>query len=296
MSGPHKPPLTDEASSRLIQTRRWRLHVNDFGEGSPIIFLHGTGPGATGWSNFHQNVAGFIDRHRVLLLDLPGWGRSDAFDCTGESRSAANAEAVRLLMDELGLERAAIVGNSMGGAATLEFMARHPERISHAVTMGAGLFGPPNLFSPGGLSTGLRVIIETYKDPSPANFQRLVEVMVYDRKAVPGALAEERSRAALASPLHLTNWLKGAIGHPHGPFGGVEALMTKLASSSVPTMLVHGRDDRTVPMETSLRAAALIPNSRLVVLNRCGHWAQLEHAAEFNQLVRGFLALAPQGR
>lgn len=280
---------TEESTSRFAQTARWRLRYNEAGAGHPVILLHGTGPGATGWSNFSQNVPGLAKHFRVLALDFPGWGGSDIFDCTGESRTSANAEAVLGLMDALGIEKAALVGNSMGGAAVIEFMARYPGRISHAVTMGSGLFALPPLFAPGGMSEGIRVLVETYRAPSPANFKRLVEVMVYDASFASDALAEQRSRDALAVPEHLTNWLKWPMGHPRGPFGDLELILGKLATSDVPTLMIHGRDDRTVPLEVTLKLFGLIPNSRAVLLNRCGHWAQLEHSAEFERLVTGFI-------
>lgn len=281
--------LTESGTSRFAQTGRWKIHYNEAGEGHPVILLHGTGPGATGWSNFHQNMAGLAKNFRVIAIDFPGWGKSDVFDCSGESRNGANAEAVKLLMDELGIEKAALVGNSMGGGATLQFMADYPDRISHAVTMGAGIFALPNLVSATGLTEGLKVLVAAYRDPTPANFRRLVEVMVYDSSFVTDELAKQRAEGALATPEHLANWLKWPMGHPKGPFGGVEELLGKLAQSKVPTLMIHGRDDRTVLLETSLRTAAVIPNARTVILNRCGHWAQVEHQAEFDRMVADFV-------
>lgn len=280
---------TEESTSRFVQTKKWKLHYNEAGEGHPVIMLHGMGPGATAWSNFHQNFQELSKRYRVILLDFPGWGRSDAFVCADTSRNVANAEAVKLLMDELGIEKAALVGNSMGGGCVLQFAVSYPDRISHAVTMGAGLFNLPNIFSPGGLSEGIRTIFETYANPSPENFRRLVSVMVYDSSFVTDALTKQRSEGALANKEHLTNLLKAPMGNGGGPFAGVEETLTKLAMSQLPTLMIHGRDDRVVPMETSLRTSALIPNSRVVILNRCGHWAQVEHAAEFNSLLTNFL-------
>lgn len=286
----HATPITEQTTSRFVNTKRWRLHYNEAGTGYPVIMLHGTGAGATGWSNFHQNVAGLAANFRVIVLDFPGWGQSDVFDCSEESRGSANAEAVKLLMDELGVEKAALVGNSMGGGATLDFMATYPDRISHAVTMGAGIFAAPGIFTPGGLSEGLRIIVETYRNPTQENFRRLVEVMVYDSSFVTDALTKQRSDAALAQRDHLANWLKAPWGRAKGPFGGIEDLMSKLARSKVPTMMIHGRDDRTVPMEATMRTVSLIPNSRAVILNRCGHWAQVEHRDEFDRLVTSFVS------
>mgnify|MGYP000858374787 CR=1 FL=1 len=287
------PELTEAATSRKVKTKRWTLHYNEAGQGRPVILLHGTGPGATGWSNFHQNMPALAKRHRVIVLDFPGWGGSDVFDCSGESRNSANAEAVKLLMDELGLETAALVGNSMGGAAVLQFVADYPARISHAVTMGSGVFGIPDMFSPRGMSEGIRVLVETYQDPSPANFRRLVEVMVFDKSFATDTLAAQRSAAALAQPEHLANWLKWPMGHPQGPFGGLEDLLGGLARARTPTLMIHGRDDRTVPMEATLRTIGMMENARAVILNRCGHWAQLEHQAEFDRLLLNFLDQFP---
>lgn len=284
--------FTESETSRFAQTQRWKIHYNEAGSGHAVIMLHGTGPGATGWSNFHQNFDELAKSYHVIAPDFPGWGKSDIFDCTGESRNGANAEAIKLLMDERGIEMAALVGNSMGGGATLQFMADYPDRISHAITMGAGIFALPNLVSATGLTEGLKVLITAYRDPTPANFRRLVEIMVYDSSFVTDELAKQRSDSALATPAHLANWLKWPMGHPKGPFGGVEELLGKLAQSSVPTLMIHGRDDRTVLMETSLRTAAVIPNARTVILNRCGHWAQVEHREEFNKLVQHFIEAA----
>jgi 2-hydroxy-6-oxonona-2,4-dienedioate hydrolase len=280
--------FTEQATCRTVQTKRWKLAYNEAGAGHPVIMLHGAGPGATGWSNFHQNLAELAQHHRVILLDFPGWGGSDVFDCTGESRNVANAQAVKLLMDELGIETAALVGNSMGGAAALQFMVDYPERISKAVTMGSGLFFLPGIFTPRGPSEGIRIIIETYQNPSPENIRRLVDIMVFDKSFVTDELAQQRSAAALAQPEHLINWLKWPMGDPQKPFGGVEATLSALSRTTTPTLMIHGRDDRTVPMEITLNTSAVIPNARAVILNRCGHWAQLEHTAEFNQLLLGF--------
>ena len=282
-------PWTEESTSRFVQTEKWRLHYNEAGHGHPLIMLHGMGPGATAWSNFHQNFQDLAKRYRVILLDFPGWGKSDAFDSSSMSRTVANAEAVKLLMDALGIEKAALVGNSMGGGCVLHFMASYPDRISHAVTMGAGLFALPNIFTPGGMTEGIRTLMETYANPTPENFRRLVQVMVFDASFVTDALTKQRSEGALANRDHLTNVLKSPMGKGGGPFAGVEEIMSKLVQSKTPTLMMHGRDDRVVPMEVSLRTSALIPNSRVMILNRCGHWAQVEHAAEFNATLSGFL-------
>jgi 2-hydroxy-6-oxonona-2,4-dienedioate hydrolase len=273
--------LTDEGTSRFVQTSRWKLHLNEAGEGNPLVMLHGSGPGATGWSNFAPNVAVLAERFRVLAVDMPGWGRSDAV--TLEERDHVGA-AVELL-DALGIEKAAVVGNSMGGMTALKLAARHPDRVSHLVTMGSGAPGV-RLFGQGdGPTEGLKVLQAAYRDPSPASMKRLVEVMTFDPAHATDALAAQRSENALARPDHLASFVAG-IGRPSPSWPTVE----DVASIRTPTLLVHGRDDRVVHYENSLALLALVPDSRLVLLNRCGHWAQLEHAAEFNRLVIDFVS------
>lgn len=137
----------------------------------------------------------------------------------------------------------------------------------------------------------MRVLLAAYRDPTPANFKALVSVMAFDPKFASDALAEERSKSALANPEHLTNFLDAiAAGTPAGPASAMINAQQRLSQVQTPTLVVHGRNDRTLPYENALRLVATIPNSRLLLLNQCGHWAQLEHADEFNRAVASFIA------
>jgi 2-hydroxy-6-oxonona-2,4-dienedioate hydrolase len=275
---------TEDSTSRFVQTKSGRIHYNEAGTGHPVLFLHGTGPGASGWSNFHQNIS-LAEKYRMIMVDCLGWGKSDELS-PGGLRNDVQAVAVHEMMDALGIEKAAFVGNSMGGSITVEFAARFPERMTHLITMGAGIIAAP-MSAPAGMSEGIKVLYETYKDPSPENFKRLVQVMVFDPSYASPELMKQRSEAALANPKHLTNWLEGFTGRRSAPNA---ELMTKLGALKIPALVIHGRDDRTVHWENSLRAVGTVPNARLVLLNRCGHWAQLEHAREFEKLVDHFIS------
>jgi 2-hydroxy-6-oxonona-2,4-dienedioate hydrolase len=132
------------------------------------------------------------------------------------------------------------------------------------------------------------VLLQAYRDPSPENMRRLVEVMVYDQSFATDELAQARSKAANEHPEHLASWNEQFSGPPSPP--PYFALGPAVRAISAPTLLMHGRDDRVVPYENSLHLLAQIPDSRAVLLNRCGHWAQIEHAAEFNRLVSAFVA------
>ncbi|MDP3174811.1 MAG: alpha/beta hydrolase [Phenylobacterium sp.] len=283
--------LTPENTSRFVQTKKWRLHYNEAGTGHPIIMLHGAGPGASGWSNFNGNIRTLSKKYRVILMDFPGFNLSDELDPAKEPRWTANAEAVKLLMDELGIEKAALVGNSMGGMATMMFATLYNDRLSHLVTMGSpSPAGPPAFFAPGpGLSEGMKALVGAYHDPSPEGFRKLVNLMVYDDSFATDALIKQRSEAALGNPRHIANWVAGLRAHAQ-PHPDVEALGARLANVQTPALIMHGRDDRVVSVEHSLRTAAILPNSQLLVFNRCGHWAQVEHAKTFNGILDGFIA------
>src|SRR5712692_3329650 len=89
--------LTEESTSRLTQTKEWKLHYYEAGTGFPIIMLHGSGPGATGWSNFRPNLVALSGKYRVIALNFPGWGKSDPVDPGKEHRGTVNARSVKLL-------------------------------------------------------------------------------------------------------------------------------------------------------------------------------------------------------
>lgn len=270
--------LTYEGTSRTVQTTTWKIHVNEAGAGHPVLLLHGSGPGATGWSNFGPNMGVLADHFRVIAVDMPGWGSSDAV--TVDERDHVQA-AVELL-DALGIERAAIIGNSMGGMTAIRFAYTHPERISHLITMGSGSPGPILFGFGDGPTEGLKALNAAYLDPSPERMLDLVRIMTFSEDMVDPGIAEQRSATARSRPDHLENFIAGFGRRPF-----IDT--TRLGEIAAPSLLFHGRDDRVVHYEHSLKLCAAIPDSRLVLLNRCGHWAQLEHAGEFNRLVTDFL-------
>jgi 2-hydroxy-6-oxonona-2,4-dienedioate hydrolase len=216
---------------------------------------------------------------------MPGWGESSLQSVeTGRDP----VEALLQLIDAMDIDKAAFVGNSMGGASSVYFTAQNPERVSHLVTMGLGNPAGVNILTPAGVSEGMRALIEAYAEPSPRTMKRLVQVMCFDQGFASDELVAERVAVAQEYPDHNENWL--ALLRAGPPMTIPKSTMETLAKSSVPAMFIHGRDDRTGHFEGSLQMVAVMPNSRMVLINRCGHWAQLEHAAEFNHLVDEFVS------
>jgi 2-hydroxy-6-oxonona-2,4-dienedioate hydrolase len=272
------------AAGEFVAVASGRIHYHDAGKGPVIVLLHGSGPGATAWSNFGPNIAVLAQRFRVLAIDMPGWGESQA----ARVRERDHATTLLELLDHLDIPSAAVIGNSMGAVTSLAFAARHPERVSRVVTMGAAIPGQPMMFSAAdGPTEGLRVLFAAYRDPSPANMKRLVEVMTFDPVFASDELAEQRSSNALLYPEHLANFVADL--DEKLPIVSRPARLDEIAAIEAPVMLIHGRDDRVLNFEHSLRIVSTIRNARMVLLGRCGHWAQLEHAAEFNRLVASFV-------
>lgn len=281
--------LTKEAAARdIVLPSGMHLRYYEAGapDATPVVLLHGSGPGATGWSNFSGNIAVIADAgFHVLAPDMPGWGDSSVV----ATRDMDHDKTLVEFLDAVGTAEAALVGNSMGGHTAIRFATLHPHRITHLVTMGASLGrGATTLFGPGdGPSEGLKVLVKAYRDPTPANMKALVEIMTYDkpRFATP-ELTKARSEAALAHPDHLRNYVEGI------PFGApipITVDRDKIPGIKAPALLIHGKDDRVLHYEVTLWLLASIPDSRAVLLNHCGHWAMIEHADEFNRLVIDFL-------
>ncbi|CAM2193630.1 2-hydroxy-6-ketonona-2,4-dienedioate hydrolase [Paraburkholderia kururiensis] len=281
---------TEASSSRFAKVRdgeaEFNVHYNDVGpaSGQAVVMLHGSGPGATGWANFHRNIDAFAAAgYRVLLIDMPGWGKSDAFLNTSGSRSDFNGRIVKLVLDHLGIERAHVVGNSMGGHSATAFALANPERIGKLVLMGGGT-GGPSQFVP--MPTeGIKLLNHVYREPTLENVKRMMNVFVYDASALTDELLQLRVENMLARRDHLENWVKSLAAQPkqfsdYGP---------RLAEIKAHALIIWGRDDRFVPFDIGLRLLWGMPNAEMHIFNRCGHWAQWEHANKFNRMVLEFL-------
>ena len=272
--------LTEAATSKTVQAGKYRVHYNEAGTGHPVIFLHGGGLGATGWSNFVRNIGPVSEHFRVLMVDQVGYGKTDDEVFTDEPSSTARARAVKDTMDALGIEKATLVGNSLGGSTSLTFAVDYPDRIEKMVLMGSGA-GGVNLFAHWP-TEGAKVLLAMFPEPTEQGLRDLFKVMLYDSSFVTDEAIQQRFAGIMANPGHLEASRKSK--------SVPRDLMPDLPNVKTSTLIIHGRDDRVVPLEGSLRLLSALENSRLVVLNQCGHWAQFEHAPLFNRLVEDFLA------
>lgn len=281
--------LTEASTSRYVRLavegRDVQVHYNDAGTGDQVvIMLHGSGPGASGWANFHRNVEPFVDAgYRVLLLDFLGWSKSDPVVCT-QSRSHLNADVLRSFMDALGVPKAHLIGNSMGAHSAVAFALDNPDRVGKLVLMGGGTGGvSPFVPMP---TEGIKLIGALYRDPTIENLKRMMNVFVYDASSLTDALFQARLDNMLANRLHLENFVSSTAANPK-QFPDVGHRLGEVAA---PSLIIWGRDDRFVPLDVGLRLVAGLRHADLHVFSRCGHWAQWEHADKFNRMVQAFLA------
>lgn len=280
---------TEVSTSRFVRIRErdfnLQIHYNDVGQGhDTVIMLHGSGPGATSWANFSRNITPLTEAgYRVILLDFPGWGESDPIVCDAGSRAELNASALKGLMDAVELDRAHLIGNSMGAHSAVAFALANPARVGKLILMGGGA-GGRSLFAPSP-TEGIKLIQALYRDPTIDNLKRMMNTFVYDTKSLTEDLFKLRLDNMLARRYHLENFIKSAEINPN-QYPDVGPRLSEIAAS---VLVIWGRDDRFVPMDTGLRLIGGIPDVQMHIFNRCGHWAQWEHADAFNRMVKDFL-------
>lgn len=260
-----------------------RLYYDEAGTGEAVVLLHGGGPGASGWSNFGHNVPVFAESFRTIVPDQPGFGRSTKLT-EHPQYFTHSAEALLGLLDHLGIERAHLVGNSLGGGTAVRFALDHPDRAGRLVLMAPGGLGL-NVFAPDP-TEGVKALGRFGAAPSKERIATFLRTLVYDPSLVTDELVEERFAAA-SSPESLR--AMAAMGASFAKDAERGMLWRDAYRLRQRVLLIWGREDRVNPLDGALVALKLIPRAQLHVFGRCGHWAQLERFAEFNRLTIDFL-------
>ncbi|CAJ1495467.1 4,5:9,10-diseco-3-hydroxy-5,9,17-trioxoandrosta-1(10),2-diene-4-oate hydrolase [[Mycobacterium] burgundiense] len=279
--------ITFESTSRFAQVRPdMRLHYHEAGDPSapPVVLLHGGGPGASSWSNFSRNIAVLARQFRVLAVDQPGYGHSDKHT-EHEQYNRYSATALLNLFDQLGIERAPLVGNSLGGGTAVRFALDNPKRAGRLVLMGPGGLST-NLFAPDP-TEGVKLLGKFTVEPTRENLEKFLRIMVYDQKLITPELIDERFAIASApDSLAAAKAMGKSFAGADYELGMMWRDVYKLRQ---PVLLIWGREDRVNPLDGALVAVKQIPRVQLHVFGQCGHWAQLEKFDEFNKLTIDFL-------
>ena len=253
-------------------------NLHDQGEGHPVMFIHGSGPGVTAWANWRLVLPELAKSCRVIAPDMLGFGYTERPVGVVYGLDAWVRHAVGVL-DALNIAQTDLVGNSFGGAIALALAIRHPERVRRLVLMGS--VGVPFAITPG------LDAVWGYQ-PSLASMRGLLDIFAYDRSLVTDELAELRYQASIRPGFQESF----AAMFPAPRQQGVDGLASSEADIRAiahETLIIHGRDDQVIPLDNSLTLHQWISRSQLHVFGRCGHWVQIEHNRRFNQLVGAFL-------
>jgi pimeloyl-ACP methyl ester carboxylesterase len=261
------------------------LAAGERGATPPVVLLHGIGldAAAISWKRALPSLA--ADR-RVLALDLPGHGRSDK---PARSYTTAYYGAVlEAFLDSLGVERVVLVGISMGGALALGRALAVPEQVSRLVLVDSHGLGRDAPWRAPGFLTLWTPFFDSVLEASlrdPATIAAGLRAMTVDPD--PDFLADVgRAVKDPATVRALTSWQRSEF----GVCGLRTCYLDRLTEVSIPTLLIHGRDDPVFPVSWSARASERIEGSSLHVIENCGHWPPRERPRRFNRLVGDFLA------
>jgi pimeloyl-ACP methyl ester carboxylesterase len=273
--------LTADGTRKTVTVDGHDLAFHDVGDGPPVVFLHGSGPGVTGWANFGENLPA-LQGIRALVVDQVGFGASGRPDVYDRNYLQISADAVVGLLDSLGLEQVGLVGNSMGGDVAVRLTLDQPARVSRLLLNGPGGTGVPVLGpSP---SEGIARLMEFNADPTRERIVAWLKTMVSDQRRVTEELIESRFAAATA---------KGAVKNLQDAYAtfynpamtGDIPLWAEVHRIKQPVLLCWGRDDRVAPVEGALLPARRMPRCDLRIYSRCGHWVQVERKADFERAV-----------
>lgn len=292
------PTMSDPAlhSATVTVNGDTEIHYSEKGSGDPVLLLHGGGPGASGMSNYVRNVDALAERYRVIVPDLPGYGRSSKnLDLSDPFGSLA--DAIRGFLDVLGLDRAHLVGNSYGGACALRLALDTPHRVDKLVLMGPGGIGTTR----GAPTKGLTNLFGYYTGTGPSR-DKLEEFLrtylVYDPETVTPAMIDERFEASIDPDVVAHPPLQ----RPSGP-GALKTLWRmdftrdkRLSQLRTRTLVLWGQNDKVNKPAGGLMLVNRMLNADLVMPARTGHWVQWERADLFNRLVADFLDGADEGK
>jgi 2-hydroxy-6-oxo-6-(2'-aminophenyl)hexa-2,4-dienoate hydrolase len=253
-----------------------RTHFLDEGQGNPIVLVHGGGAGADSFGNWRDTISILAPHGRIVAVDMLGFGKTEKPNGSFVYSQDARNRHFLGFIETLGLRSATLVGNSMGGATCIDVAVRRPELVDKLVLMGSA-----------GLTT------EIHKDLLPVvNYDftregmvRLIRALVNERFEVDDELVTYRHHNSLdADTRRAYGAAMGWIREQGGLFYD-EALITRV---NVPTLVVNGKKDKVVPLANAIRFLELIGQSWGYIIPDCGHWAMIEHPADFAHAVLHF--------
>lgn len=257
-----------------------KIHYHDAGPADaavPVVFIHGSGPGASGYSNFKQNYPVFAEAGlRVLVLDMPGFGLSSKPEDV-EYVQDFFVEALRGFLQALGIQRCTLLGNSLGGAIALGYALEFPDEVASLILM-----------APGGVEereayfemAGMQEMVSTFTSGpmDRAMMKRILTLLVHDPSSViDDELIDERYAICETQPRTVLSTMR------------IPNMTDRLGEIQCPVLGFWGTEDGFNPVGGAMKILDGCPDARFILLNRCGHWVQAEHTEYFNRECLQFL-------
>ena len=275
--------LSEAATSKYVQAGSLRVHYNEAGSGEPLIFCIGQGAGTSAWVVYHRVIEQLAQRFRCLLIDQPGYGKSDPVVVKGESRSTMYARTVRDVMDALEIDAATIVDMSFGAQTAQALAIDYPERAKRLVLHASGV-GGPSLFGQAPMASQAFVAMyAAFAEPNLATMRGMMNAFLFNgaQYGDDDLMLQARVDAWTSRP---------ELDEARRASENVQRdVSASLGTIKVPVIQLHGRNDLIAPLESALRLFNYLPNSRLVLFSQCGHWIPVEKPAEFARYVTDFV-------
>jgi 4,5:9,10-diseco-3-hydroxy-5,9,17-trioxoandrosta-1(10),2-diene-4-oate hydrolase len=277
----HEAPPFPIGKFAMVHGGRLRLHYHEAGApsaGKPtLLYLHGSGPGASGYSNFRRNFPSMVQAgYHILAVDYIGYGHSDM----PRDFQYSNANQVAILHEFLaqkGIGQIVPIGNSLGGFFALEYTLRFPNEVSKLICMAPGGIEDVSRWiaeSPGMTAMGVAVRKGNF---DRVNFRELLKLIVKDEAHLTDEVIAERLPIARKQPLEIFTTVK------YSP------IWDRLGEIRVPVLGFWGYHDQFLPVRHALLMQKILPDCRMVLSNRAGHWFMIEEAELFNSTCLQFL-------
>ena len=254
----------------------FRFHYYDEGEGEVVVLLHGSGTGASGYTNFKKNFialknAGF----RVILPDLPGYGFSSKPDNVVYSMDYFNQKIIELL-DILDVHKFSLIGNSLGGALSIGLGLNHVERVQKLILMAPGGVEDREMYNE---MPGIKKLMSDFLggDMNQEKIEGLLALFPYDASIVTDEMVQERMEIL---PL-MNSQVLATMAIPN--------MEEQLHLLHQPVLAFWGMNDQFIPVSGSMKIGEHCPNAQVMLFSQCGHWVMIEQEEVFNSACINFL-------
>ncbi len=255
----------------IIDIDQYQIHILSYGDvaNPAVVFLHGSGPGASAYSNFKQNIDTVVSAgYRALLIDMLGFGYSSKpADC--DYTTQLFASTVLAVLDKLDVSRVVMIGNSLGGAVCIRIALDYPQRVSQLVLMApGGIETRETYFAMPGMTKMVNSFVGGELDKN--GLRSILKILVFDKNQVTDELVEERYAILQTQPKEVLSRMI------------IPSMEHELANIKCPILGFWGQQDEMTPASGAQKFLQQCSQCQFLMMTDCGHWVMVEHSEWFN--------------